>query len=152
MPLFFRISTRASLPAVGRRVARRGAALIMVLVCLAAAMGAILGMLRSTIVEQKQLRTQRQNLQVDQLAEAGLARAHAQLEHAADYRGETWNVPASELGTADSAAITISVNPVVDHPERRTIKVQADCPTDQARRIRRTLDASIALDQGEQQP
>jgi type II secretory pathway pseudopilin PulG len=123
----------------------------MVMVCLAVALAAVLGMLRSAIVEQQQLRTQRQNLQVVRLAEAGVDRAHAQLSRAADYQGETWDVPANELSSIDAAAVTITVKPVADHPDQRSIHVQADYPNDPVRRIRKTLETTLVLDQKEEQ-
>jgi Tfp pilus assembly protein PilX len=132
--------------------ARRGAALIMVLVCLSVAVAAVLGMLRSAIVEQQQLRSQRQQLQAARLAEAGIERAYAQLRSAATYSGEVWKVSAEELGGADAAAVTIRVDANKEQPQERVITVQADYPNDPTRHVRKNLEAKLILENEKVQP
>ncbi|HEY1599296.1 MAG TPA: hypothetical protein VGG64_06820 [Pirellulales bacterium] len=130
-----------------RRVARRGVALIAVLCCLMVAAVVVLNMLRSTIMEQRQLRGQRQHLQAERLAEAGLERGLAQLQQSSTYAGEIWRITAVELGGASAGAVTIRVEPLKDRPQERTILVQADYPDDPLHRVRKTREASFTLSQ-----
>jgi Tfp pilus assembly protein PilX len=111
-------------------------ALIAVLCCLMVAGVVVLNMLRSSIIEQRQLRAQRQHLQAERLAEAGLERAVAQLRQSSTYAGETWLIAAAEL-----------VEPINDRPQERTILVQADYPDDPLHRVRKTREASVTLSQ-----
>ena len=122
-----------------------GARCVAVLVCMTIASVVVLNMLRTTIMEQRQLRTQRQHLQAERLAAAGLDRAVAQLQQSATYSGETWQIAAEELGGASAGSVTIRVEPINDRPQERTIAVQADYPDDPLHRVRKNRESSVTL-------
>lgn len=107
---------------------RRGAVLIMALVCLAliAALGGTL--LRWAALEHKLLRSQEQASQARWLAEAGLERAAARLARDAGYTGETWEIAPADLPSAEAARVRLSVTPVAGQDERRSIEVDVEYP------------------------
>jgi hypothetical protein len=129
---------------------RRGAVLVMALACLV-----ILGMVQVLLVQAAVARrhlTEQHALrhQARWLAEAGVERAVARLAAEADYRGETWQIPAEELpcgsrGGAEPAAVEIEVQPAVNAPAKRgkrgdgasdrIVRVRAAYPRDLPRRV-----------------
>jgi hypothetical protein len=115
-----------------RQRARRGAVLIMALVCLAliAALGGTL--LRWAAIEHKLLRSQERASQAHWLAEAGLERAAANLSRDAGYKGETWDVAAADLPSGEAARVRMNVTPVAGEDGRRSIEVDVEYPLDAA--------------------
>ena len=72
-------------------------------------------------------------------------RAVARLGASADYAGESWEVPAAELGGRGSATVAIRVEPVADRPTRRRVRVQADYPAGSERRVRQSRESIVAV-------
>ena len=64
--------------------------------------------------------------QASALADSGLDRALAQLQTHPDYIGETWEIPAGDLGGRGSAGIKIKVQADPDRADQRVITVTAD--------------------------
>ena len=91
---------------------------------------------------------EQRTLQAEWLAESGLERAAVRLAEAPDYRGETWQVPAADLGGPWSGTVTIAVEPVAAQPARRTVRVQADYPDGVEPRARRRKHATVELGPG----
>jgi Tfp pilus assembly protein PilX len=125
---------------IGRRIdrPRRGMLAIAVLICLivlAMIAGAIL---RAGTAQREEVRDQERGLQADWLAEAGLQRALARLAADPAYHGETWEIDARALDSAEPATVVIAVERPTDDPRRRTIRARADYPRDAPRRARRT--------------
>ncbi len=119
-----------------RRHPHRGAVLITVLVSLV--LLAIIGgaLLRLAALERKLLDAQANACQSRWLAEAGLHRAVARLIADANYRGETWQVEASELFQQSPARVEIEVAQEPQRPGYRRIRVQADFPSGYSKRAR----------------
>ncbi len=124
---------------------RRGAVLLTVLICLVIALAVGGAVLRTGLARRGQARAEERRLQADWLAESGLERASAQLAEAPDYAGETWQVPASDLGGRDDGSVTIAVEAVEGHPRRRLVRARADYPRDPSRRARVSKQATIDL-------
>lgn len=108
---------------------RRGGALVIALVLLTVA--SLLGVVvvRSVIAHARQLQRTPWRLQAEALVEAGLNRAAAQLATAPDYTGETWQIPAADLGDRFAARVDIRKNVAgltvtVRYPDRDTDRVQ----------------------------
>lgn len=108
---------------------RRGGALIIALVLLTVA--SLLGVVvvRSVIAHARQLQRTPWRLQAEALVEAGLNRAAVQLATAPNYAGETWLIPAADLGDrfaarveirGDAAGLTVTVL----YPDRDADRVQ----------------------------
>jgi hypothetical protein len=94
--------------------------------------------LRTGAAQREQVRDQERGLQADWLAEAGLQRAIARLGADPSYTGETWEIDARALDSADPATIVITVERPADDSRRRTVRARADYPRDPPRRARRT--------------
>ena len=131
-------------------VTRRGAVALTVIVLLIL-IGILCGALvRGAAAGREQLRQEERRAQADWLAEAGLERAAAKLAGAGDYRGETWRVPAAELGGSWEGVVQIRVEA---DGGRHRVRAEATYPADSPRGARRTKRAIVtrteSADRGE---
>lgn len=115
---------------------RKGAVLIIALVCLALATVIGGALLRWALMEHKLLRTHEQASRARWLAEAGIERAAAQIIASAEYTGETWDVAAADLPGGEPARIRLRVAPVDDQPRQRSIDVDVEYPFESKSPIR----------------
>jgi hypothetical protein len=131
----------------GGRVARprRGAITIVVLVCLVV-ITAICGvLLRLGLDERRRICAEERRLQAEWLVQSGLERGASRLAAApGDYRGETWEISAADLGGPDPARVTIAVEPAGEDQGRRHIRVEADYPRDATERARASRRVAVA--------
>ena len=128
----------------GRFRSRRGAVLVMALVCLALITAIGGALLRWALMEHKLLRSREQASQARWLAEAGVERAAARLAAAkgaageqgqpVDYAGETWLVPAADLPDGGSARVRLRVVPMEEG--RRSIEVEVEYPFESGTPVR----------------
>ncbi|MFN0055113.1 MAG: hypothetical protein ACKV0T_23310 [Planctomycetales bacterium] len=137
--------TCASIPST-----RRGAFLIVVLVCLLVATvltAAVLSMARN---HKQRIDLHQHRVQADWIAEAALERAAARLRSDGAYVGETWSLSAGDLGAAglaeaEQATAVITIHPNPEQPHRRVIQVQALYPLGSSQPVRRTRQVTISL-------
>jgi hypothetical protein len=115
-PLRHRLSSRSS---------RRGVAALIALACLSLAtiIGALL--LQAAIGEQRYLSRLELQAQGEWLVEAGFSRARAQLAKSSRYSGETWTIPGSQYGRAQSAIVRIAVTTKAPGGFARHVEVHA---------------------------
>ena len=111
---------------MNRKEPRRGATLIAVLVCLGVAAMLLTTMASRMMLTHRQIQRQVAFDQTYWLCESGVDRALQQMDINADYFGETWQVPSSELGDRGDAEIRITVQPTDDG--QRTVTVVARFP------------------------
>lgn len=125
--------------------ARRGAALVMALVAITIL--TIIGgaLVRLAVVETKTVDVQQRERQARRLAEAGVARAAAQLKADPEYRGETWSFTGAAALPGGSAQVTIEVSEVSDKPGSRRITAAADYPSNATLRARQRQTAEFEL-------
>jgi hypothetical protein len=123
---------------------RRGAILVVALVCVAVATAAMVCLVQMAIGQRSLVRAEALRLQCCWLAESALDRAAWRLASDPKYPGETWNLPAAALGGSDGAAVTIQVEPVPDRSLHRLVRVRADYP-DSADRVRLSKQAVLEL-------
>ena len=107
---------------------KKGVALVVVLIGLAVTTTIFLSVLKLIAVQRQSVELQTRQIQAGWLAESAVERAVARLSAEADYRGETWNISAQDLGGRDAATIKIHVDDVPGKPDRRTVRVEADYP------------------------
>jgi Tfp pilus assembly protein PilX len=124
---------------------RRGMILILILACLAIAAALLIVGVKLALSNHRFTRTFGWSIQAQCLAESGLERAAAQLAADADYSGETWKIPADNLGGADAGIVTIEVKPVTGQTNRRLVKVQSDFPDDPQDRVRYSKELTLEL-------
>jgi Tfp pilus assembly protein PilX len=132
---------------------RRGGVLVMALVCLV-----ILGVLqvlvvKAVVADRQVLREQAFRQQARWLAEAGVERAAARLMVNADYRGETWELPAEELSSgarrpSDAARVEIEVESAPGSPKARIVRARAAYPRELPQRVVYEKQVTIALSPG----
>ena len=113
---------------------RRGAVLVVVLVCLAVAAAMFVVLVKLAATGRQSMQTQCWRMQAQWLAESGLERAAARLA-GAKYTNETWTLAAEELG-GDAGVVRIRTEAVADQPNRRLVSVEADYPDDPQHRVR----------------
>jgi hypothetical protein len=118
------------------------------MICLLVLMIIAGAILRIGAAQRDEMRAQERRLQAEWLAEAGLRRALARLDVAPAYSGETWDIPARELGSADAATVAIAVERPSGDPNSRTIRVRADFPPDPPRRARCSRQVTITKTSG----
>ena len=124
----------------------RGLVSVAVLVCLLV-MTLIFGSLLRLVQSQRALvSNQERRLQADWLVESGLDRAAARLGEDAAYRGETWTLPADELGGKTPGVVTIVVALRREAADQRLVTVQADYPRDPRRRARSRRQVIVNVD------
>ena len=90
---------------------RRGLTSVAVLVCLIIITMISGAVIRVGLAPRDEVRAEERSLQAEWLAEAGIQRALARLAVDPAYTGETWDIPARELDSANAALVTITVGP-----------------------------------------
>lgn len=127
------------------RIRRRGAVVLMALVCIAVAAVMFMALLRLFVMERGALRTEAWKAQAAWLVESGLERAAARLAADPEYQGETWQIPGDALGGDDSAVVRIEVRTVPEQSDRRLVHVRADYPDDPQHRARESKQLVIEV-------
>jgi hypothetical protein len=123
----------------------RGTALILVLVALAVTTLLFMAAMKMIVVQRKTIEVNARQIQAGWLADSGIRRAAARLAAEADYRGETWNISAEDLGGRDGGIVTIKVEQVPGKADRRAVHVEADYPPELEQRARETRDVTIGI-------
>lgn len=109
---------------------RRGAVLIMALVCLVLAVMIGGALLRWVVLEHKLLATRADQSQARWLAEAAIERAAVRLASDAEYPGEIWEIAAGELPSGQAGRAELRIDAIEDQARQRSITVVAEYPLD----------------------
>jgi Tfp pilus assembly protein PilV len=123
----------------------RGMVLILFLVCLAVAAAMVAGAARIALSSHQATQTAAWSVQARLLAESGVERAAAKLAADAAYSGETWTIPAAELGGQDGGVVRIEVKLVAGEEKRRAIKIEADFPEDPVHFARQQKEINVTI-------
>jgi len=125
-----------------RHARRRGAVIVAALVCLLIVVALLGALLQGTLRARRQLPMQRDLRQCELLVAAGIERAADRLSKEAEYRGETWSVPADDSIGMAAGQVTIALSrPGSDQPwEARII---AEYPLGGEHSIRRSRTISL---------
>lgn len=94
-----------------RRDARRGATLIVVLICLLAIALLAATLLRLAVAQGRQLRLHERQLQAEWLATAALDRAAAEIAVDPQWIAEVWSLPLDVLGEPASVTLERATSP-----------------------------------------
>ena len=124
---------------------RRGAILIVVLVCLGVAAVVFVSVLKMAAAERRGVQTEARRVQAAWLAESALDRAAARLAADPAYPGETWTLSPGVLDASDPARVVIRVQTPSEQPQHRLVRVQADWPDHPQHRVRQTRQVVIEL-------
>jgi hypothetical protein len=103
------------------------------------------GLLKVALARRAEVALEERRLQTQWLAESGLERASSRLAASGDYSGETWEIPAEELGGRGPAKILIEIQPMADRADHRKVRVQADYPSESSLRTRQTREIIVKI-------
>ena len=108
------------------------------IVCLVLVAALSASLARLAIAGSRRMVQERRRVQADWLAEAGWSLARAQLNQNPAYTGETWEIPAAELGGADAGRVKIEVTaPAADDANAQHIlHVVAEYPAASDHKVR----------------
>jgi hypothetical protein len=102
-------------------------------------------MLRNAVRARRQLHAERDLRQTELLLEAGLDRAAGALRRSANYRGETWDIPAKEiLGHGDGQVVIEMV--AGDTAAGQQVRVTAEYPAGSEVSVRRSRTFTVQLE------
>lgn len=134
---------------------RRGAVLVCAVVAMMIITGACVLLLRSSVLEHRELKRHEHLSQANWLVQSGLDRAIARLRADANYTGETWHITATEMSAGESlesnsamghaAVVTIRVQSLAEPPGLTSIIVSADYPADSPGRVRSSQRIPLAI-------
>lgn len=133
------------LPTSTRPRSRPGFVAVVMIVILVVLVMIALSLLRAGLAQRDETRAAERRVQAGLLAEAAIRRAVHRLESDPGYTGETWAIDARALDSADGASVQIDVERGRAESSERTIRVRADYPLDEPRRIRCTRRATVRL-------
>ena len=128
-----------------RSVPRRGAALVVAIVCVSIAIAVMYGLAQLATQAYREVDLETRRTQARWIMESGVDRAAAQLAEDTDYVGEQWSIPAAELGGRYDGQVQIRVEPVEGEANWRQIRVVADYPVELPQRVRRTREIRMPL-------
>ena len=124
--------------------ARRGAVIILAMVCLIIVSAVGSSLVKSALLQRRQVIRDQQRHQAEWLAQAGLERAAAILQSNPEYTGDGWTVPLeSQAGKPGHVAIRVEAG---DRTNHRTITVVAESPRDADRGATITRRIDVDLD------
>jgi type II secretory pathway component PulK len=121
---------------IPRQCRRHGAVLIVTLVCLTIVMALVGTMLVSAMRSGRQLKAERDLVQCELLLQAGIDCAADKLAASpADYKGETLEITAAEIGGSMAGQVTIEVTRNGQQPQ---VRVRAEYPAGSDHSVRRS--------------
>jgi len=123
-----------------KKPCRRGAILVVTMVCLLISLAIVTTMLAGSLVQRRQTRVEHAARQAECLASAGVERALAALADDPDYDGETWSPELPEALAPATAEVRIEL--LRDESTTR-LRVQATYQADADRPVRRGLTLPI---------
>ena len=137
-------------PQRGASAQRRGGILIVAMICLVLMTAVSVTLIRMAGQQAKQTRLLEQRHQAEALALAGLDRAVALLATNADYSGETWNIPADQLGQPGSVTLSVLRDTDGDAStntsgQARVVTAQAHFPAAGDERAQVTLTRTVRV-------
>ena len=127
------------------RSRRRGLVSVAVLIGLIIIGLICAGLLKVALARRAEVALEERRVQAEWLAESGLERASSRLAASGEYRGETWEIPAEDLGGRGSAKVLIEIPPIADRLDHRKVRAQADYPTGSSLRTRQTREIIVKI-------
>lgn len=118
------------------RVNRRGTIILIPMICLVLSLAIIGELLQQTSIELKQLKKGQYHLQSNWLADAAAQRAVEKLIHQQNYAGETWKLPAEEIGGKFPGEVIIEIKRTTSNSQSLTIRTLASYPANAVERVR----------------
>ncbi len=121
-----------------RSTRRRGAALLVALVCVSIAVAVMYGIVQLALQTHREVDLEQRRTQTRWILESAVDRAAAQLGTDGEYSGEQWTISAEKLGGRYDAEARIEVERLEGQSNARQVRVIADYPIDLPHRVRQT--------------
>jgi len=102
---------------------RRGAVLVIVMVCLMLIMLLMASLLKSALMQRRQIIKEQFRVQAEWILESALERAARQRLNDPDYQGEVWQISPVDLGTRYAGSAEIKLKP--EGKDDRLISIEA---------------------------
>lgn len=115
---------------------RRGAIVLIPMLCLILALAVIGGLLKQTSIELKQLKKEQYLVQANWLANAAAQRAVIELENQKNYTGETWNLSPEQITGTLPGSVKIEIQPSEIKDQSVIIRTIASYPSDSVDQVR----------------
>lgn len=123
---------------------RRGAALIIALVCIVILMFLLTSVLQFALMRRKASTLQINRAQASCLAESGVRLATARLAADPNYSGQTWEISPESLQGEYGATVAIEVKSA-EEENVRLVSVTANYPADPIKQARITKEITVEL-------
>jgi len=117
--------------------------IVAALVCLLVVTSIVCSMLKGALRARRELHAERDRRQTELLLEAGADRAAARLATEPDFRGDTWELPATTIVGQGGGRVTTEVTTNADNQSRQ-VRVVAEYPIGRGLPIRRSHTFPIA--------
>ncbi|MCA9016174.1 MAG: hypothetical protein KDA77_12650, partial [Planctomycetaceae bacterium] len=108
--------------AVSQTDTRRGAVLVIVMVCLLLITLLMASLLKSALMQRRQMIKEQYRVQAEWILESALERAARQRLNDSAYQGEVWQISPDDLGTKYAASAEITLKP--EGKDDRLISIQ----------------------------
>ena len=122
---------------------RNGLMIVAALVCLLVVTSIVCSMLKGTLRTRRELHAERDRRQTELLLEAGADRAVSRLANEPDFRGDTWELPATAIVGQGAGRVTTEVSTSTDNQSRQ-LRVVAEYALGRDLPIRRSRTFPIA--------
>ncbi|MFW6171984.1 MAG: hypothetical protein ACODAD_15965 [Planctomycetota bacterium] len=132
-----------------KRPCRRGAALPLVLMCIAFATMFATTLVKSVLLHQRHGHMIEKQHQALWLADTGVQRAKYRLRKSPRYQGEVWDIPAETLGDDEKGRVVIKVEPFHETGKSWRISVEAVYPDEPRQRVVQHRELVIADEEQE---
>jgi type II secretory pathway component PulK len=116
---------------------RHGAVLVVAMVCLLVITAIIGTMIRGTLRNHRQLRSEKDLRQTELLVDAGVARASKRLAADPEYRNETWSLPPDAITESGEGRVTIELTASAARGSL-TARISAEYPIGNEHSVRRS--------------
>jgi type II secretory pathway pseudopilin PulG len=127
------------------RAGRKGLVSVAVLIGLIIIGLICAGLLKVALSRRAEVALEERRVQAGWLAESGLDRASSRLATSGEYSGETWEIPAEDLGGRGPAKVLIEIQAMADRADHRKVRVQADYPSGSSLRSRQTREIIVKI-------
>lgn len=119
---------------------------MMVIVCAMVTLVIFISIVKLAVAGRRMSHQRSWQVQATWLAESALERAAWRLAADADYTGETWTLPAQQIGGSEAAVVEIRVETITEQPNRRLVRIQANYPEHPQHRARQSKQAVVQVE------
>ena len=132
-------------PSCSGPLRKRGAVLLVALVCVSIASAVMYGIVHLALQTRRQVDLEQRQIQAGWILESAVDRSVAKLAGERDYSGEEWSLGAEEIGGRYAAAVRIEVEQIDGEDGWVQVRIVADYPAELPHRVRQTREFRMQL-------